>query len=213
MHFDDYAYRLYKEKDPNLLNLTTLPQFHYRIYTHSKTNLCPVYNHLLRNSDIDTAIPSCLRCLANTLKYSKDKYLQSLILKSVVLYYEEGPRLQSIIQKNLKNHDLIYEFGEAIIQFQGIFGVFDTYTRLIDIETAVKLQKHPLLHKLLLEDEILKNGVYRMFRQRKRVFYEELYAKAWHPSRFMQWCYTEDEKTFDIPTYVFKNPAPWNIEW
>lgn len=211
--FDTYAYALYKKN--NVLDFLAKHQklFDYRIYTHNETDLCPVYSYYLRNVDHCTPMPSCLRCLTHALRYSKDKYVQSVILRSVVMY--EGPNMQSIIAraKNTKSAAL-YEFGLAIIEVQGIYGVFDTYINMIDIPLAVKIQAHPLLHKLLMEDELLKRRVYARFKARKQVFYEELYAKAWHPSRFMQWCYTEDEKVgMDIPEYKFQKGAAWNIEW
>ena len=213
--FDNYAYSLYKENKASVLDFVTKhqPTFDYRIYTHNETNLCPVYGYYLRNTDHCTPMPSCLRCLAHTLRYSKDKYVQSVILRSVVMR-NEGPNMQSIIARAKNNSKSLYEFGLAIIEAQGIYGVFDTYINLLDIPLAVKIQAHPLLHKLLMEDELLKRRIYGRFKARKQVFYEELYAKAWHPSRFMQWCYTEDEKAgMDIPEYKFQKGGPWNIEW
>lgn len=214
--FDDDAYAQYKINKASVLDFITKNQnlFDYRIYTHNETKLCPVYSYYLRHVDHCTPMPSCLRCLAHTLRYSKDKYVQSLILRSVLMRYE-GPNMQSIIAraKNTKSQAL-YEFGLALIEVQGIYGVFDTYINLLDVSLAVKIQAYPLLHKLLMEDEFLKRRVYGRFKARKQVFYEELYAKAWHPSRFMQWCYTEDEKVgMDIPEYKFQKGGPWNIEW
>ena len=214
--FDDEAYSLYKENKASVLDFLSKNQttFDYRIYTHNETNLCPVYGYYLRNTDHCTPMPSCLRCLAHTLRYSKDKYVQGLILKSVVMRYEDGPNMQSIIARAKNNSKSLYEFGLAIIEAQGIYGVFDTYINLLDIPLAVKIQAYPLLHKLLMEDELLKKRIYGRFKARKQVFYEELYAKAWHPSRFMQWCYTEEEKEgMDIPEYKFQKGGPWNIEW
>ena len=214
--FDDEAYSLYKENKASVLDFLSKNQttFDYRIYTHNETNLCPVYGYYLRNTDHCTPMPSCLRCLAHTLRYSNDKYVQGLILKSVVMRYEDGPNMQSIIARAKNNSKSLYEFGLAIIEAQGIYGVFDTYINLLDIPLAVKIQAYPLLHKLLMEDELLKKRIYGRFKARKQVFYEELYAKAWHPSRFMQWCYTEEEKEgMDIPEYKFQKGGPWNIEW
>ena len=214
--FDDEAYSLYKENKASVLDFLSKNQttFDYRIYTHNETNLCPVYGYYLRNTDHCTPMPSCLRCLAHTLRYSKDKYVQGLILKSVVMRYEDGPNMQSIIARAKNNSKSLYEFGLAIIEAQGIYGVFDTYINLLDIPLAVKIQAYPLLHSLLMEDELLKRRIYGRFKARKQVFYEELYAKAWHPSRFMQWCYTEEEKEgMDIPEYKFQKGGPWNIEW
>ena len=213
--FDTYAYALYKKN--KVLDFIAKHQttFDYRIYTHNETDLCHVYGYYLRNVDHCTPMPSCLRCLAHTLRYSKDKYVQSVILRSIVFLYEEGPNMQSIIAraKHTKSQAL-YEFGLAIVEVQGIYGVFDTYINTIDSPLAVKIQAHPLLHKMLMEDEYLKRRVYARFRARKQVFYEELYAKAWHPSRFMQWCYTEDEKEgMEIPEYKFQKNALWNIVW
>jgi hypothetical protein len=213
--FDTYAYTLYKKN--KVLDFLAKNQklFDYRIYTHNETDLCPVYGYYLRNVDHCTPMPSCLRCLAHALRYSKDKYAQSVILRSVVFLYEEGPKMQSIVAraKNTKSAAL-YEFGLAIIEVQGIYGVFDTYINMLDVSLAVKIQQHPLLHKFLMESELLKRRVYGIFKARKQVFYEELYAKAWHPSRFMQWCYTEQEKEgMDIPEYKFQKGAAWNIEW
>lgn len=214
--FDDEAYSLYKENKASVLDFLSKHQntFDYRIYTHNETNLCPVYGYYLRHVDHCTPMPSCLRCLAHTLRYSKDKYVQGLILKSVVMRYEDGPNMQSIIARAKNNSKSLYEFGLAIIEAQGIYGVFDTYINLLDIPLAVKIQGYPLLHSLLMEDELLKRRIYGRFKARKQVFYEELYAKAWHPSRFMQWCYTEEEKEgMDIPEYKFQKGGPWNIEW
>ena len=214
-NFDNTAYTLYKSNKHQEFLATFQDIFNYRIYTHNETNLCPVYSWYVRNSDC-SVIPSCLRCLTHALRYSKDKYVQTLILKSVVIRYEDGPNMQSIVQraKNLRSSSL-YEFGLAIIETQGIYGVFDTYIeRINNIQLAVRIQGHPLLHKLLLTDDILKMRVYREFRARKRIFYEELYAKAWHPSRYMHWCLDEGEKPVDIPPYVFQDHgSPWNIEW
>lgn len=217
-NFDNHVYALYKINKASTLDFLTKNQttFDYRIYTHNETNLCPVYSYYLRHTDHCTPMPSCLRCLAHALRYSKDKYDQSLILKSVVMRYEDGPRLQSIISRaKHTNSSALYEFGLAIIEVQGIYGVFDTYIELLDIPLAVKIQAHPLLHKLLMEDDLLKRRIYGRFKARKLIFYEELYAKAWHPSRFMQWCYTEDEKKgMEIPDYKFQGSgSPWNIEW
>jgi len=221
-NFDNYAYRLYSTKQaPSETLLTFLSNFQgifdYRIYAHNETKLCPVFSYYLRHSDLDMPMPSCLRCLAHSLRYAKDKYVQSMILRSVVMRYEDGPNMQSIIKKARNaNAASLYEFGTAIVEVQGIYGVFDTYIELINnISLAVKIQSHPLLHKLLMQDELLKRRVYNRFKARKCIFYEELYAKAWHPSRFMQWCYTEGEKEgMDIPSYVFQTKgSPWNIEW
>ena len=215
-NFDNLAYSLYRDRKHQQFLKRFKDLFDYRIYTHDDTKLCPVYGDYLRNTDEDSPMPNCLRCLAHALRYSKDKYVQSLILKSVIVPYIDGPNLQSIIRKAKNaNQNSLYEFGLAIIEVQGIYGVFDTYIQLLDIPLAVKIQAHPLLHKLLMEDELLKRRIYARFRARKRIFYEELYAKAWHPSRFMQWCYTEDEKKgMEIPDYKFqKIGSPWNIQW
>lgn len=218
-NFDNEAYILYTINKKATLDFLSMNQntFDYRIYTHNDTKLCPVYGYYLRNVDHCTPMPSCLRCLANALRYSKDKYVQSLILKSVVFRYEDGPNMQSIIARAKNNQKNLYEFGLAIIEVQGIYGVFDTYLELINnIQLAVKIQRHyPLLHKNLMEDELLKRWVYPHFKVRKQIFYEELFAKAYHPSRFMQWCFTEEEKEgMDIPQYNFqKVGSPWNIEW
>ena len=217
--FDDYAYHLYNTQRSTLLDFLSTKQnlFDYRIYTHTETKLCAVYSYYLRQVDHCTPIPTCLRCLAHALRYSKDNYLKSLILKSVVIRYEEGPNLQSIIQRAKNtNPAALYEFGTAIIEAQGIYGVFDTYIQLIkNVPLAVKIQNHPLLHSLIMEDEFLKECLYRRLKERKHLFNEELFAKAYHPSRFMQWCFTEDEKEgMDVPQYNFQNVgSPWNIEW
>lgn len=247
-NFDNMAYDIYK-KDKVALNkfLNRFADvFNYKIYTHSNTNLCPVFSYYIRQGqgsqghETETPMPNCLSCLAHVLRYSKDKYVQSLILRSVV-FYQDGPNIQSIVKKatNTNNESglasmgpcplikalispgprsqPLYEFGAAIIEVQGIDGVFDTYIELINnIPLAVSLQKHPLLHKTLLEQsDVLKRGIYKLFRHRKRIFYEELYAKAYHPSRFMQWCFTEDQKEgMDISPYIFQDKgSPWNIEW
>ena len=213
-NFDDIAYSLYSQRKHQDFLTKFQDIFQYRIYTHNETKLCPVYGWYLRNSE-DSPIPNCLRCLAHALRYAKDKYVQTTILRCVVMRYEDGPNMQSIVQRatNARSPSL-YEFGLAIIEAQGIYGVFDTYIeRINNIQLAVKIQAHPLLHKLLLTDEFLKRRVYNIFKARKRIFYEELYAKAWHPSRYMHWCLDEGEK-FDVPPYVFqKIGSPWNIEW
>jgi hypothetical protein len=212
-NFDNIAYSLYSQRKHRDFLTKFQDIFEYRIYTHNETKLCPVYGWYLRNSE-DSPMPNCLRCLAHALRYAKDKYVQTTILRSVVMRYD-GPNMQSIIQraKNAKSPSL-YEFGTALLEVQGIYGVFDTFIELIDVPLAVKIQGHPLLHKMLMEDELLKLRVYRTFKARKCKFYEELYAKAWHPSRFMQWCLDEGEKSMDIPQYLFQRiGSPWNIEW
>jgi len=213
-NFDDIAYSLYSQRKHQDFLTTFKDIFEYRIYTHNETKLCPVYSWYLRNSE-ESPIPNCLRCLAHALRYAKDKYVHAIILRAVVMRYEDAPNMQSIIQraKNTSSSSL-YEFGTALIEVQGIYGVLDTYIeRLNNLQLTVKIQAHPLLHKLLLTDDILKRRVYRTFRERKCIFYEELYAKAWHPSRYMHWCLDEGEK-FDAPPYVFqKIGSPWNIEW
>lgn len=213
-NFDNIAYKLYKSNKHQEFLTKFNDVFQYRIYAHNETNLCPVYGWYLRNSE-DSPMPNCLMCLAHALRYAKDKYVQSLILKSVVMLYD-GPNMKSIMAraKHAKSPAL-YEFGLAIIEVQGIYGVFDAYIDLLDIPLAVKIQGHPILHKLLLTDDILKLRVYRQFKARKCKFYEELYAKAWHPSRFMHWCLdTQEKEGMDISPYLFqKVGSPWNIEW
>jgi len=207
-NFDKIAFKLYKAND--LSNFNDI--FNYRIYTHNDTELCKVYSyHLRQHPELETPMPNCLRCLAHALRYG-DKYVQSLILKSVVMSYD-GINMHSIVKK--ASQEALYEFGLAIVEAQGIYGVFDTYINMLDVSLAVKIQAHPLLHKLLLTDDVLKRRVYREFKARKRIFYEEMYAKAWHPSRFMQWCLdNEEKKEMDIPDYKFqKTGSLWNIVW
>ena len=223
--FDTFAKLLYKRDKPFLLSYlnTFKERLIDRVYTHSNTDLCNVYCWLLHTkSEISEELPmpnSCLRCLAHTLRYG-DKYMQSLILKSVVLYYDDGPHIQTLIHRKPSDMALI-EFGSAIIETQGVNGVFGAFLDMIREKTDVieYLQLHPFLHKTTLSDtnlRTLKQNLYLYFKFRKRIFYEELFVKAYHPSRHMQWCFDEEDKEgfSEIPTYIFTmKKAAWDVFW
>jgi len=175
-----------------------IQKFIYRIYTHSESDLCDVFCWALHSTDLDLPIPnSCLKCLSHTLRYSSDKYTKSLILRSIVVYYDDCPNIETIIKKT-RDETTLYEFGSAIIEEQGIHGVFGTFLDLIKgkDELISKLQLHPLLHKMILSDTslpTLKKELYRIFTNNKNSFEDELLAIAYEPSRVI-WCIDEEDK-------------------
>ncbi len=138
-----------------------IQKFIYRMYTHSESEVCDVFCWALHSTNLNLPLPnSCLRCLSHTLRYSSDKYTKSLILRSIVVYYEDCPNTEKLIKKTYAENTL-YEFGSAIIEEQGIHGVFGTFLDLIKgkDELISKLQLHPLLHKMILCDtSILKKS-------------------------------------------------------
>jgi hypothetical protein len=168
-----------------------IQKFIYRMYTHSESDLCDVFCWALHSTDLDLPIPnSCLKCLSHTLRYSSDKYTKSLILRSLVVYYDDCPNTENLVKKS--NEKTLYEFGSAIIEQQGIDGVFGPFLNLIKgkDELISKLQLHPLLHSIS-DTNILKKELYTLFK--KKPFEEELMARAYEPSRVI-WCMTEEDK-------------------
>ena len=168
-----------------------IQKFIYRIYTHSESDICDVVCWALHSTELDLPIPnSCLKCLSHTLRYSSDKYTKSLILRSLVVYYDDCPNIENLVKKS--NEKTLYEFGSAIIEQQGIHGVFGPFLELIKgkDELISKLQLHPLLHSLA-HNNALKKELYTLFK--KKPFEEELMARAYEPSRVL-WCMDEEDK-------------------
>ena len=164
-------------------------------------------------------------CLAHTLRYTDDEYLRSLIFRSVVIRYADGPNVESMIIKT-KTRAALYEFGAALLEKQGPHGVFQEYIRLLvrwkpeDGDTVIALHAHPVFHKLILsinvdyqESKENKRRIYNIFKGKKDVFFEELLAKSMHPSRVFNWCLDyEDVIDMGIPPYQFKEgKADWDI--
>lgn len=209
-----------------------------RIKTHSNTYLCGIVAFMLRTDSYPDAVePSCINCLKHLVRYGTEEN------KSSIQYSIDsglaGPHhinMRGILTKNtnITNstnstnslHHLI-NLGDAIIERDGVNNLFASYNTLV--ESVLRSQPlydsyiseiifHPLLHKSILDsnDRLLKKRLYQLFRQRKSPFWEELMAKAMHPSRVIYWCMAEDEKGdfVDIPDYEFlRGGARWNIVW
>jgi hypothetical protein len=225
--FDTIANYLYRN-DKDLLEQyiwSNSSLFSKRVYAHNGTQLCPIVSYFLRKKP-DVPMPGCcLMCLAHTLRYTDDEYLRSLILRSVVIQYADGPKVESMII-NTKTRAPLYEFGAAILETQGPHGVFEEYIRLLiqlkleDADTVIALHAHPVFHKLILsikldyqESKENKRRIYNIFKGKKDVFFEELLAKSMHPSRVFQWCLdNEDATDMGIEPYQFKEgKADWDI--
>ena len=165
-------------------------RFEYRVYTHSESELCDVVCWALHTAKMDIPIPNaCLKCLAHTLRYSSDKYTRSLILRSVIFSYNDGPKIQTIARR-MKKESSLYEFGAAIIEQQGGNGVYETYMDVIQDKTQVvsALNEHPLLHITQETQDI-------HIKQRKlQEFKDELMTAAYEPSRAFEWCLAEEDK-------------------
>ena len=165
-------------------------------------------------------------CLAHTLRYTDDEYIRSLIFRSVVIKYADGPNVESMIRKAKRIS--LFEFGAAILEKQGPHGVFEEYIRLLirwkpeNGDTITALYAHPVFHTLILsinldykESKENKRRIYNIFKGKKDVFFEELLAKSMHPSRVFQWCLdNEDATDMGIEPYQFKEgKADWDIAW
>lgn len=225
--FDTIANYLYKH-DKELLEQyiwSNKNLFSKRVYTHTDTQLCHIIGYMLRKKP-DVPMPGCcLMCLAHTLRYTDDEYIRSLIFRSVVIRYADGPNVESMIKKAKRVS--LYEFGAAILEKQGHAGVFEEYIRLLTkwkpgSDTILALYSHPVIQKVLLaitidcEDaKANKRRIYDSFKSKKNVFFEELIAKSMHPSRVFNWCLdNEDMIDMGIPPYHFKEgKADWDIDW
>ena len=201
--------------------------FSKRVYTHNGTQLCPIVSYLLRKQP-DVPMPGCcLMCLAHTLRYTDDDYIRNIIFRSVVIRYADLPTVESMVRATQQRAPL-YEFGAAILEKQGHTGVFDEYMKLLyklkpefhDVASAI--YAHPVFHKVILsinldceECQTNKRRIYNIFKDKKKVFFEELLAKSMHPSRVFQWCLdNEDSIEMEIPPYEFKEgKAEWDIPW
>ena len=221
-HFDRFASFLKHDK-PLLYDYISSNKalFSKRVYTHNDSHLCDVVCHMMRQSPEIPVPGNCLRCLAHTLRYSDDQYLRSLILRSVVIWYGDGPNIAKMIQKSRR--DPIYEFGSAILEIQGPHGVFGDFLDIVDavknperIEVVDALIRHPVTHSITLQAEGIDTGkkdIYKMFKARKNIFHEELLAKSMHPSRVFHWCLDNEEVVdMDLSPYEFKKgKAEWDI--
>ena len=195
--------------------------FSKRVYTHNDSHLCDVVCHMTRQSPEIPVPGNCLRCLAHTLRYTDDQYLRSLILRSVVVEYADGPNIPKMVQKSRR--DPIYEFGSAILEIQGPHGVFGEFLDIVDaaknperIEVVDALIRHPVNHIITLQvlgSDTGKKDLYKMFKARKNIFHEELLAKSMHPSRVFHWCLDNEEmlEMGLIPYQFKKGKAEWDI--
>lgn len=227
--FDTIANYLYR-KDKDLLEQyiwSNKALFSKRVYAHNSTQLCPVVSYFLRKKP-DVPMPGCcLMCLAHTLRYTDDEYLRSLILRSVIMRYADGPNVESMIRQ-AKTRGPLYEFGAAILEKQGHLGVFQEYIRLLvnfktDVsDITIALHAHPVFHKVILSINLdyedckeNKRRIYNIFKGKKEMFFEELLVKSMHPSRVFQWCLdNEDVTDMGVEPYQFKEgKADWNIDW
>lgn len=227
--FDTIANYLYRN-DKDLLEQyiwSNKDLFSKRVYTHTDTQLCPIVSYMLRKKP-DIPMPGCcLMCLAHTLRYTEDEYIRTLIFRSVVVRYADSANVESMIKKAKRMS--LFEFGAAILEKQGPYGVFDEYIKLLmrwkpdSGDTIIALYSHPVFHKILLSNHIECQGcqecvihkrrIYTLFRGKKNIFFEELIAKSMHPSRVFQWCLdNEDMNDMGIPPYQFKEgKADWDI--
>lgn len=226
--FDTIANYLYRN-DKDLLEKyiwSNKDLFSKRVYTHTDTQLCSIVSYMLRKKPEIPLPGCCLMCLAHTLRYTDDEYLRSLIFRSVVVRYADGPSVESMIKKAKRMS--LFEFGAAILEKQGPHGVFNEYIKLLmrckpdSGDTIVALYAHPVFHKLTLSLNLdcqecitQKRRIYNIFKGKKDVFFEELLAKSMHPSRVFQWCLdNEDMNDMGIPPYQFKEgKADWDIRW
>lgn len=226
--FDKIANYLYRN-DKDLLEQyiwSNKSFFSKRVYTHNDTQLCHVVGYMLRKKP-DVPMPGCcLMCLAHTLRYTDDEYVRSLIFRSVVVRYTEGPNVESMVRKS--NSTPLYEFGAALLEKQGHGGVFEEYMKILmkwkpeEADNVDDLLFHPVINTLMLAINIdcdtarsNKRRVYNFFKAKKDVFFEELLAKSMHPSRVFHWCFDiEDVADLTLSPYTFKQGrAEWDIDW
>ena len=201
-----------------------------RVRNHTHT-LCPVVSWMMR-SDLfnESIVPSCIHCMAETLRTAdRNNQLNHPIYRVLREHTEKNvvTRAMSLIRNN---NDIYYTnclyLANAMIESpnnivkNSLFSILMSapFNSEIMREFAADVHRHPQLFDWA--DTQRAQNVKHLLKERITPWREELAAKCWHPSRFIEWCLDPEEAAeWGIPGLDGKGPrqtskrATWDISW
>lgn len=180
-----------------------------RIRSHRRPDMCAVFGYMVRKGLYpEWEIPSCISCLSHMIR--EIHYVSAHIPTALSLckYLDtDDTRIQQSIRKvlttRLNGEEICLNFLWALAESEILplrlrqFPLWLQRTTTIlreddrlqqkSIPFTERVNQHPLLLQF--------TGPTKLFLKRRMdLWKEELMATTWHPSRFQDWCLTEDEK-------------------
>lgn len=224
-------YRASKEecaKCVNFINSSPLKStLLLRVRNHTDT-LCPVVSWMMR-SDLfnESIVPSCIHCMADTLrKADRNHQLNHPIYRMLREHTENNvvTRAMGLIRNSEDTHytnclylaNAMIESSNNIVK-NSLFSILMSapFNSEVMREFAADVHKHPQLFDWTDAQRI--QAIKELLKERITPWREELAAKCWHPSRFIEWCLDPEEAAeWGIPCPhppKTSKRAMWHIAW
>jgi hypothetical protein len=202
-----------------------------RVRNHTDNTICHVVDWMLKSNLFnENIIPSCIRCIAHTLRNAdKNEQVYHHIYRVLREHSQRNIVTQALtlITKNNKEHynNCLY-LAYAMLESQNnivknsLFSILMSAPFQSEImqEFSTELYKHPFL--FIWTDPSRIKYLKNLLRERVYIWKEEFVAKAWHPSRFLEWCVDPVEAAEwgypdpDVPRVPLTSKrAEWDIAW
>jgi hypothetical protein len=158
------------------------PLLLHRIKYHSRSRICKVYSWMLRNDlfPFYLAPTCCLSCVTTTILYGRlDEDIGKRRLVERIFVHPRTRILLDVTGMHPLGGQILNAFQYALIE-------------RAELQLEVP-QPRLLFHPFQLQEGL--TGEFReILKRRKRVIYQELIEKTWHPDRFFHWCLDWEEK-------------------
>ena len=200
-----------------------------RIKNHTDKLLCPVICWAMRSNIFnESIIPSCIYCMANTLRNADSKDQMNHPIYRILRDNNE----QNIITRSISlirndNADHYYNclyLAHAIIESSNNIVKNTLFSILMSIpltserirEFTTEIYMHPFLFQWTDAERI--RYIKNLLKRRTSQWKEEFIAKSWHPSRFIAWCIDSEEATEwgavqSNEPRISQKRATWDIAW
>jgi hypothetical protein len=205
-----------------------------RIRSHTQPGMCAVFGYIVRHSLFpEWMIPRCVTCLSHMIRQTNDPNLPIPNVVTVRRHLEHQNDVSQLLRQalatRLNGEGICLDFLGALVEtrilslrlrqfpvwltnIQNMMRQLGAQQQQIDAFTE-RVYHHPFLLQFTEPSR-------RFLKRRMAPWKEELTAKGWHPSRFLQWCLDQEEqKEFagggcEILSYRCEPlPAAWNISW